>query len=389
MTSLLIGHFVAPEGLNYSSNCFDWYAEMRDQAPISYDKRRRCWDIFRYKDAQKVLIDHSSFSSNRSKDKVDSIISMDPPEHMRFRSLATKEFSHRYVQRMSSLITEITEQRLKHIEKLTEIDFMQEIASPVPIFMLMRLMGIHERHYEDIKKWTRLTVSRSMSTGKPLKIALKNFKHSIDELNRFFEELMSEKQKNPQDDLVSDILNENKKNIELPKLRDFFRAILSAGSETTVNLLGNAMYLFLKNPQVLETLQANPLLIPNAIEEVLRFHSSVQCINRIAIDDITIGNHTIRSGQEVVIWLGSCNRDESIFKQANQFKIDRSPNPHLSFGQGIHYCMGSSLARLEAKIVLTKMLERFPKLSLSPSNSPVPNSNFVFRGYDHLNIRLV
>lgn len=385
MGSFKIGHFVAPEDMVREVNCYDWYEKMRHQSPVRYDKKRRCWDVFRYKDVKDILVNYSVFSSVRSKDKVDNLLSMDPPEHKRFRTLASKDLGHRYVKRMETLLQDVTDQTLQNISAKDQIDFIQEVAFPIPITMMMRLLGIPEQHYEKVIDMGVGTLSRSYSTGKPLKIALKNVKNAIQGGNVFFEQIMREKRLSPEDDMISDMLQRHGDKVETSLLRDFLRTVLSAGSETSVNMIGNAMYLFLTQSNVIRDLQAEPALIPNAIEEVLRYYPSIHCLNRIATQDINIGGCQIQKGDEVVVWLASANRDEEVFPQASQFQIDRSPNPHVSFGYGIHVCLGSSLARLEAKIIFTQLLQRNLKMKIS--EEPVRNANFVFQGFEHMNIK--
>lgn len=389
MSFIKIGHFVAPEEMISASNCYNWYEKMRDYSPIYYDRKRRCWDIFRYNDVKNVLANHKIFSSNRSKDKIDNLVSMDPPEHKKFRSLASKDFGHQSIQRMDSLIHEIIEQTLQQVTDYRQVDFSQSIAYRIPIMVIMRLLGIPEHFYEKIKEVIRNSLGRSQSTGNPLKKELQKIKKAILDANLIFEQIIEERLKNPQDDLISKLLHQHREEIDKFQLRDFFRSILVAGSETTVHLTGNAIYHFLKKPGVLEQLRDKPALFPSAIEEVLRYSPSVQCVNRFATEDVILGEHTIFKGQEVVVWIGSANRDEEIFDRANEFQIDRSPNPHISFGQGIHYCLGSSLARMEANIILTKIIEQFPKIKLSDTIKPATNTNFVFQGFEHLYVDFV
>jgi cytochrome P450 len=381
MGSFKFGHFVAPADMWSEDNCYEWYKKMRYNTPISYDRKRRCWDIFRYKDAKTVLQNHKVFSSERYKDKVDSLLSMDPPEHKKFRSIANKEFGSQYRVRMETLIREITEDKIKRIEKGRQIDFIQEIAHYIPATMMMRLLGVSEQYYQEIIEMSLGGLTRSNSTNQ-LKAVLKKVKNSIHHGNRFFERLMKEKQRYPQDDMTSDLLIRHGQDISFSKIRDFLYSVLTAGNETSINLIGNTLYLFSTQPNVWSRLQTDPSLIPRAIEEVLRFHPSVHNINRIATEDIEMNGFPIKKGDEVVVWLASANRDEEIFDHADEFQMDRSPNTHLAFGYGIHTCIGNSLARLEANIIFHTLLERFPKIMIV--EKPVHNNNFVFQGFEHI-----
>lgn len=383
MASFKFCHFAAPEAMWKEESCYHWYKKMRHSNPIYYDANRRCWDIFRYKDAKTVLSNYQAFSSERSKDKVDSLLSMDPPEHKKYRSIANKSFASRYRLRMESLIKEITEHRMDQLKHKQHIDFIQDIAYYIPVAMMMTLLGIPWEYYQRVIDMSIGGLTRSNSKNE-LKYALKKVRDSIHDGNRFFEKLIEEKRRNPQDDMTSHLLMEHK-DIPLSKIRDFLYSILTAGNETSINLLGNTMYLFSTQPNVWSLLQEDPTKIPQAIEEVLRFHPSVHNINRIATEDIELNGHTIKKGEEVVVWLASANRDEEIFEQADEFQIDRSPNPHIAFGYGIHTCLGNSLARLEANIIFTSFINRFPKTRII--GKPIRNSNFVFQGFDHIQLQ--
>jgi cytochrome P450 len=389
MAKLLLGHFVHPEELVDLDKKYEWYQKMRSESPICFDSKRNCWDVFTYQEVKKVVTDYKLFSSKRSEINVDSIIGMDPPEHTKKRSLVSKEFGHRHIKRLESSILSVTQQVLDDLANShsSDIDVMNGLADRIPILVIMNLLGIHEDYFQEIKKWSKASTTRSHSDKRGIK-NMKALKEGTYHLNQILEQIIKERQNNPGNDLISLMLSKNNNDLTFDELRDYCRAILVGGSETAVNLIGNFIYLLLTHPQEKEQLQKDLSLMPKAVEEALRYASSVQCINRIAIQDVTLGDQLIKAGQEVVVWLGSANRDENVFTDPEQFQIDRSPNPHLAFSQGIHTCLGNSLARLETKIIITTLLQRFPMIKLSRTKKPVPNTNFVFLGFDHLYVNL-
>jgi len=207
-------------------------------------------------------------------------------------------------------------------------------------------------------------------------------------MSEYFLDMIQQRSREPQNDLISALLDAqiDGQHLNQRELLGFCILLLVAGNETTTNLIGNALLCFDEHPEVMEELRAEPALVPGAIEEVLRYRSPVQYMYRRAVADVTIGDHEMRAGQMVLAWIGSANRDEAQFPDPDYFDIRRTPNRHIAFGHGIHFCLGAPLARLEAKIALTMLLERFHEIKRVPG---VPleatGSDLVF-GVKHLPI---
>lgn len=180
--------------------------------------------------------------------------------------------------------------------------------------------------------------------------------------------MLEKRRQNPGTDLISDLLaaHDESETLTAQELVDFCIVLLVGGNETTTNLLGNAILCFDEYPNAFERLKQEPQLLPLAIEEVLRYRASVQGMERLSKVEIQLGGQIIPPGQIVTVWMGSANRDETQFEHPEQFVVDRNPNPHVAFGSGIHFCLGASLARLEAKIVLDAVLKHFPNLRIDP-----------------------
>jgi cytochrome P450 len=349
------------------------YREMRRSEPVYYDPQRENWNIFRYKDVKRVLSEHEIFSSQFMRSGshrmempfTASMISSDPPRHRKLRDLVTQAFTPKAIANLEPRITEIVDKHLQPITAEEPFDFIEGLAYPLPVIVIAEMMGIPVEDQERFKEWSDVVVQSANFRGD---IDPRNFSHpAILEMSQYFFELIEERKEKPGDDLISGLLQANidGEHLEMIELLGFCALLLVAGNETTTNLLGNAMLTLAERPEAWERLRANLELVPPALEEVLRFRSPVQSMFRVAKRDVRLAEETIPEGGRVVAWIGSANRDEEQFPQPEEFDIERSPNRHVAFGHGIHYCLGAPLARLEGKIALEAVLERFERVELA------------------------
>jgi len=339
---------------------FAWYAEMRRESPVFYDAGRESWMVFGYQDVKLVFSDWQTFSSRlphppEQTDFTQSLNFTDPPKHRLLRSLAQQVFTPSRVKQLMPRMTAITHELLDHVAAQGQMDFMHDLAIPMPIIVIAEILGIPLEDREEFKRW-----SDGIVTFDPI---------SLQAMADYFRDLIQQRRGRPSHDLISDLIaaHEGGEKLTAQELVDFCIVLLVGGNETTTNLLGNAILCFDEYPQSFERLKQEPTLLPLAIEEVLRYRSSVQSMQRITTAETQLGNQTIPAGQIVTVWLGAANRDEAQFEQADTFVVDRDPNPHLAFGNGIHFCLGAPLARLEANIVLSAVLERLPNLRIDPT----------------------
>lgn len=365
-------------------NPFPWYRRMRETAPISYDPARHSWSVFRYPEVQRVLSDYAAFSSSAGEgaDSLDpleaSLISIDPPRHRQLRTLVTQAFTPRAVADLAGRITTITTNSLDQVAGRGEMDVIDDLAEPLPVLVIAELLGIPPEDRARFKAWSDAVVGASAGDGGDLYL----------EMMGYFLRIVEQRRQEARDDLISALLaaQVDGQHLSQQELLGFCILLLVAGNETTTNLIGNALLCFDEHPEVYEDLRADLALIPSAIEEVLRYRSPVQMMFRRVVADVTLGDQELRAGQGIVAIIGSGNRDENQFPDAERFDIKRAPNRHLAFGHGIHFCLGAPLARLEAKIALTLMLERFHNIK---RNRDVPlratGSSIVF-GVKHLPI---
>lgn len=336
-------------------NPFPWYHRMRESQPVIYEAQQGVWIVFRYSDVERVLTDHVTFSSQVSSPSQEhplgvSLISLDPPRHRQLRSLVAQGFTPRMVTQLTPRITAIVHNLLDQVASTGTMDIIDDLAQPLPLIVMAELLGI------PTGEWTRFT-SISDNTGGAV--------HDQQaEMIDYLLNVIEQRHLQPKDDLISTLLAEqvDGQRLNRRELLGFCALLIAAGTQPVTNLIGNAMLCFDERPEVMEHLRNRPSLLPGAIEEVLRYLSPVQFMPRMSATATSVGGQEIKATQVVIAHIGSANRDEMVFIQADRFDIQRFPNHHLAFGHGIHYCLGASLARLEARIVLEALLERLPDL---------------------------
>jgi cytochrome P450 len=349
-------------------NPFPWYQTMRDSSPVTYNPDRWSWNVFTYDDVQRVLSDYAVFSSQFGGGRQDnsqpfaaSMISTDPPRHRQLRALVTQAFTPRSVDALAPRITTIVSDLLDQVMARGHLDVVQDFGVPLPVTVIAEMLGIPVQDREQFKHWSDAVVAGAGEGAGMQGDATR-------QMAAYFMKMVEERRRHPGDDLISGLLAAeiDGQHLTLTELLGFGSLLLVAGNETTTNLIGNALLTFAEQPDVWPRLRAHPELIPQAIEEVLRYRSPVQSMFRVVTTDTEIHGQSLRAGSFMVAWIGSANHDAAQFPDPEHFDIDRSPNRHIAFGHGIHYCLGAPLARLEAKIALTAMLERFETVSLAP-----------------------
>ena len=360
---------------------FPWYKLMRESAPVYRDPRRGNWSVFSYNDVQRVLSEHSVFSSqfNESGQPLDaSMISIDPPRHRQMRSLVTLAFTPRTIARLEPRISEIVNELLDGVTTRGQMDVINDLSYPLPVIVIAELLGIPLEDRERFKLWSDQFVGAAPSSGNDPQ----------EEMSDYFKWVIEQRRKEPEDDLISALLAAqiDGKHLTEQELLGFCVLLLVAGNETTTHLIGNATWCFDDHPAAWAELRANPTLLPDAIEEVLRYRSPVKLMFRITAQDTRIGDKDIPAGTGVTAWIGSADRDEAQFPNAETFDIHRTPNRHLAFGHGIHFCLGAPLARLESKIALGIMLKRFSNIQRDREVELEPVSAFILHGLKHMPI---
>lgn len=315
------------------------------------------------------------------------MLQQDPPDHTRLRGLVVKAFTARRVEDMRPRIQQIVDQTLDAVADRGHMDLIADFAYRLPVTIICDMLGIPEEHREIFHQRSgeggRLLDPVPLSAAD---IAEGNAGNMMSQL--YFQQLFELRRKNPADDLITQLVQAEQDGSKLSneELTANIILLFGAGHETTVNLIGNGLLALHRNPDQLALLKARPDLISNAIEEFLRYDSSVQMTGRVALEDIEdLGGKKIPKGDTVLCLLGSANRDPAAYPdRPDSLDITRSNVKPLSFGGGIHHCLGAQLARIEAEIAILTLLRRLPDLRLNDAQNPEWRSTFVLRGLKRL-----
>jgi cytochrome P450 len=353
-------------------NPFPMYKFLRETYPVFRHPAARGWQVFRYNDVLKVLNAPTTFSSNvfgASQDKAamaESLVHLDPPRHRHMRALVNQVFTPKRVAQLEQRIVTIANELLDAVEPMGTMDFIADFASPLPVIVIAELLGIPAEDRAHFRRWSDALLATPTEGGI----------YQQPELYEYIQAAIEQRRKEPGDDLISQLISAQieGESLSMREILGFCVLLLVAGNETTMNLLGNSLLCFEEHPEAWEELSHDPSLLPSAIEEVLRYRSPVQFLARVASVDTTIGGEHIQAGELITLCLGSANRDEAEFANPEVFDMGRSPNRHLAFGHSIHFCLGAPLARLEANIGLSLLLQRLSDIRVASNESLEPVS---------------
>jgi cytochrome P450 len=287
------------------------------------------------------------------------------------------------VARLEPRISEITNELLDQVPSSGEMDVIRDLAYPLPVTVIAELLGIPSERRDDFKRWSDALVSGQFNEDEERRNALMT---EIRGMYNYFGQVLEQRRQHPEDDLVSALLaaEVGGEHLSDTELLGFCALLLVAGNETTTNLIGNSILCFDQYPETVERLRNDWALIPAAVEEALRYLSPVKAMTRFTSVETTIGDQRLGAKQAVIAWIAAGNRDEAQFPDPDRFDIQREPNRHLAFGHGIHFCLGAPLARLEARIALNAMLERFPGQWHVPDVPLVPIQSSIVFGVKNL-----
>ncbi|MDE0218205.1 MAG: cytochrome P450 [Spirochaetaceae bacterium] len=361
------------------------YHELRRIDPVHRLRLVDAWVLTRYRDVEAVLRDHRRFG-NAGRILVEtvpmSLLGLDPPEHTRLRALVSKAFTPRAVAMLRTHIEETTAHLLDAVAGTNRFDLMAALAYPLPVTIIAEMLGVRPGDRDRFEEWSdslALSVDPLVSRGQVHRI-----KNAAEEAYAYFETIIDERRRRPREDLVSALLAAEEEGDRLTheELLSTMLLILMAGHETTRNLIGNGMLALLRNPHQMQRLRSDPELLDSAIDELLRYDSPGQLNGRCAREDVELGGKRIPAGDVVISVIGAANRDPEVFDDPDTLDIGRREESHLSFGRGIHYCLGAPLAVLEARIVFAAVLDRFASIRLAAE--PRHRKTVVLRGVEHL-----
>lgn len=367
-------------------NPYPHYAQMRATTPVNFNAALGVWEVYGYHDIQTVLGDAKTFSSDLSDGKM--MVFMDPPRHTQFRRLVARAFTSKVVADLEPSVQAITDALLDRVAKSGRMDLVTDLAFALPVTVIAELLGLPAADHERFKQWS-VPAIRAAEMELMGQLPAPELTQAVDELDAYLARLIAERRDTPRQDLVSGLLaaEVDGERLTLQEVASTCRLLLIAGFETTANLIGNTLQLLLAHPQALAQLRDEPELLPGAIEEALRFNTPFQFFARRATRDVVLGGQLIRAGQQVMTFNASGNRDEAAFPHADRFDIRRTPNRHLSFGHGIHYCLGAGLGRLEARVAIATLLRRFEGLRLDDARPAEPLASVVLFGFSSLPVR--
>jgi cytochrome P450 len=309
----------------------------------------------------------------------------DPPDHTRLRGLVTKAFTARRIEALRQSIQDLTDRLLDKVIPLGRMDAIRDLAFPLPVLVICELLGIPKA---DRARFVTGSSSGAalLNPTPPTRAELDTANAGTTETNVYFEALFEQRRRDPQDDLITQLVQAEEAGDRLTteELRANVSLLFAAGHETTVNLIGNGLYSLLRHPDQWQILRNDPKLIPNAIEEILRFESPVQAVSRTVLEPIELGGMALEKNEMVVSLIGGANRDPAVFEHPERLDIARKDLRPLSFGGGIHFCLGAQLARIEAAVVFETIARRLPTLRLIDPGQPKWRPSFVLRGLTEL-----
>jgi cytochrome P450 len=377
------------------------FRRLREEDPVHEDPQGRGWIISRYDDVERVLADRR-FSAQRTLLASDGpgassavqaalarqMLFLDPPDHTRLRSLFTKAFTPQRMEALKPQVTTLVTEYLNGAEDAGgAIDFIQDFAIPLPVTVIAQMLGVPTADRGRLRDWSvafgKLINGRILSPQELAEAQL-----GVLAFVNYFRDLIAERRQHPADDMLSGLIEveERGDRLNTEELIVNLILLLAAGHGTTTHLLGNGLLALSRHPGEWQRLVAAPMA-PAAVNELLRYDGPVQSTGRQALEDIPLADKIIKQGQRVTVFLGSANRDDAHFTEPEVLNLQRSDARPLSFGHGIHTCLGAALARMETQVAFSELARRFPKLEVDTA-APEHNPSISFRGLIALPVEL-
>ncbi|GEM47638.1 cytochrome P450 family protein [Deinococcus cellulosilyticus] len=388
MTPAFAERLTTPE---FQENPYPIYREFRDQSPALWYGHSGAtggmWFITRHEDAEMVLKDQR-FTKDISRVTptprmmAHHMLDADPPDHTRLRGLVSQAFTPRVVAALEPKIRSITEELISHTRKGENFSLIEHLAFPLPIIVIAELLGVPDRDRHLFRDWSSSLIDGAdILTSGPG--SNQEVQMALGSIFRYFDELIKVRRQDLQDDLISLMIaaEDSEGKLTHGEILSSCFLLLLAGHETTINLIGNGYHALLQHPEQFELLRTHPELLSSGVDELLRYDAPVQRATfRAALEDMEIAGTLIRKNQQVAAVIGSANRDERVFLNPDDLDVTRLPNKHLSFGRGIHFCLGAPLAKLEAQIAFEYLLP----LGLPQIRHVERRPSTMFRGFRDL-----
>ena len=321
------------------------------------------------------------------------LIEQDPPSHTRLRKLANPGFTTRAIESWRAIIQNTTDRLLDNVQNHGSMDVVSDLSVPLPTLIITQIFGVPETDSANLLEWARdfgTFFSAPDSSNIEIEECARQADLAATEFSALIGQLVEQRRRQPGTDMISLLcVAYLEQGFNLEELPSLCIQILMAGILTTTDQIANGVNALLCHPEQLQKLQKNPTLINSAVEEIIRFDTSVPFFFRIAKQDLTIGGKDIPAGSVIALGLGAANHDPQKFDSPEVFNITRSPNEHLGFGAGIHFCLGAVLARMELTICFTTLLRRLPHLSFAPDKQAIPTKykSLILKGFDSLPVK--
>ena len=374
------------DGTFYGGDPFPAFAWMRRHAPAYFDESSGVWGITRYADIKEISKDPETFSNaggiRPDNDALPMMIDTDAPEHVRRRRLVSEGFTPRRIRESEEGIRVICDAILDRVCEDGSADFVRDIAAPLPMIVIGNMLGVAPEDRADLLRWSDDMLK---SLGSPDPGAMEKAAMAGAEYATYIMAVAEQRKRdNQSDDLIGTLVHAEIDGDRLDDMSLIYESllILIGGDETTRHVISGGMYELLRHPDQFAKLAADRSLLPGAVEEMLRWVTPIKNMARQMTRDVEFAGETLRKGQKLLLLYPSGNRDETVFDNPEEFDITRSPNDHMAFGFGSHFCLGNRLARMELNVMFDRLLDRLPDIALAEDAEPPKRAANFVSGYE-------
>ncbi|MFR9729033.1 cytochrome P450 [Saccharopolyspora sp. MS10] len=370
-----------------------WLRGERPSGPVQHDATYGVWNVYGYPEALEVLGDPATYSSDTTRIVPDSsefaegsLTRMDPPEHQKLRKLVSHAFTPKVVAGLEPRIAALTGELLDAVDGADRLELVADLAYPLPVIVIAELLGVPASDRGLFKQWVDSLFDRDLrgaltNPSAEQRRELDEVLAQVRNLTDYLGEHVDERRAHPREDLLTKLVEAevDGERLSRKEITNFANVLLVAGHITTTMLLGNTVLCLDAHPEHAARVRADRSALPATIEESLRFLSPFAAMARVTTRDVELGGQHVPADQLLMVWMAAANRDPRQFANPDVFDPTRDPNPHLAFGRGIHFCVGAPLARLEGRVALNMLLDRFPVLATDPADPPRfrPNPNMT------------
>jgi cholest-4-en-3-one 26-monooxygenase len=374
------------DGTFYGGDPFPAFAWMRDNAPAYFDESSGVWGITRYADIKEISKDPDTFSNaggiRPDSDALPMMIDTDAPEHVRRRRLVSEGFTPRRIRESEDGIRAVCDAIIDRVCQVGSADFVREIAAPLPMIVIGNMLGVAPEDRDDLLRWSDDMLK---ALGSPDPGAMDKAAQAAIEYSEYITAVAEQRRRdNQSDDLIGTLVHAEIEGDRLDEPSVIYESllILIGGDETTRHVISGGMFELLRHPDQLRMLGADRTLMPSAVEEMLRWVTPIKNMARQMTRDVEFQGETLHKGEKLLLLYPSANRDERMFDQPEQFDITRTPNDHMAFGFGSHFCLGNRLARMELTVMFERLLDRLPDLALADDAEPPKRAANFVSGYE-------